>query len=133
MTANSVQTWYPTLNKPSWNPPNWLFAPVWTALYIMMAVSVWLVWREGQFTGVPAALFALQLLLNVAWSWLFFARHRPDLAFGEIVLLWLAILATSLSFRPVSSTAFALLIPYLLWVTFASYLNWTIWRLNRTG
>jgi benzodiazapine receptor len=128
-TTPNIPTWYATLNKPSWNPPNWLFGPVWTFLYAMMAVAGWLVWkRVGWATAIIC--FAVQLALNLAWSFIFFGAHQTGLAFLEIILLWLAILATIISFFPVSKTAAALLIPYLLWVSFAAILNFTIWRLN---
>lgn len=130
MTAKSVRGWYLTLRKPSWNPPSWLFGPVWTTLYVMMGVSAWLVWREGAFVGWAATAFVVQLALNGLWSYLFFYRHRPDLAFIEIIAMWASILATILLFYPVSALASYLLWPYLAWVSFASYLNFTIWRLN---
>lgn len=124
--------WYASLNKPAWNPPNWVFGPVWTTLYIMIAVSGWLVWRCGAVAGRRLAMFvySVQLVLNAAWSWLFFGLQRPDLAFVEIVLLWVAILLSVLVFRRLSNLAAVLLIPYFLWVTFATFLNWTLWRLN---
>jgi translocator protein len=124
--------WYQALQQPAWQPPDWLFGPVWTLLYAMMAVAAWLVWRDRGFRA-PAALtlFLVQLALNVAWSWLFFGEQRPDLAFGEIVLLWIAILATLLAFWRIRPLAGALLIPYLLWVTYAATLNYSIWQLNR--
>ncbi|MCD7059922.1 TspO/MBR family protein [Pelagibacterium xiamenense] len=125
-------TWYETLVKPDWRPPNWLFGPVWTVLYIAMAVSGWLVWREAGFSGATGALFvyAVQLLLNGSWSVLFFGLHRPDLALAEIVLLWLAIMLTIVLFWPISMVAALLMVPYALWVGFASVLNFAIWRLN---
>jgi translocator protein len=125
--------WYQALEQPAWQPPDWLFGPVWTLLYAMMAVAAWLVWRDRGFRGAPAALtlFLVQLALNVAWSWLFFGEQRPDLAFGEIVLLWIAILATLVAFWRIRPLAGALLIPYLLWVTYAATLNHAIWQLNR--
>ncbi len=128
-TTPNIPTWYATLNKPSWNPPNWVFGPVWTLLYGLMAISVWLVWkRDGWNTAVT--IFAIQLALNLAWSFIFFGFHQTGLAFWEIVLLWLAIAATILMFFQVSTVAASLLIPYLLWVSFAAALNFTIWRLN---
>jgi translocator protein len=131
-TEPAIPTWYASLDKPAWTPPNWLFGPVWTLLYISMAVAAWLVWRERGFGGapLPLGLFCLQLLLNAIWSFLFFGLRNPGLAFAEIVLLWLAILATTLSFRRVNRTAALLLVPYLLWVTYASALNFEIWRTN---
>ena len=127
--------WYERLRKPSWRPPNWLFAPVWTALYLAMACAGWLVWRTAGFggAGVPLALFALQLLLNALWTPVFFGLHRLDIGFGVIVALWFAILATIVAFAPVSLVAALLLVPYLAWVSFASVLNFTVWRLNRDG
>lgn len=133
--------WYAALEKPPWNPPAWVFGPVWTALYAMMAVAGWLVWRSpepsggargGRSAGRHTALgaFAVQLVLNGAWSWLFFGLHRPGLAFAEIVALWLAILATTLLFWKQRPLAGALLLPYLAWVTFAAALNFALWRLN---
>ena len=123
-------TWYATLAKPTWNPPNWIFGPVWTALYISMAVAAWLVWRKGGLWQWPLALFAVQLALNAAWSWLFFGFHMPGAAFVEIVALLAAIVATTIAFWPKSMAAGILMLPYLGWVAFASVLNFTIWRLN---
>ena len=125
--------WYfDTIRKPSWNPPGWLFGPVWTALYTMMGVSLWRVARRAPLTATfPALLlFAAQLFLNGLWSPLFFGARRPDLAFLDIVLLWCAIIATIRAFRTHDRLAAWLLVPYLAWVTFASVLNGTIWRLN---
>jgi benzodiazapine receptor len=125
--------WYGRLVKPSWTPPDWLFAPVWSALYAMMAVAAWLVWKQEGFkkASVPLAVFVLQLVLNAAWSWLFFGLHRPDLAFAEIVLLWAAILATLILFSRRNIAAGALIAPYLAWVAFAAALNFALWQLNR--
>jgi translocator protein len=124
--------WYQALEKPPWTPPGWLFGPVWTILYAMMGVAAWLVWRERGFSGAPAALglFLLQLVLNAAWSWLFFGLRRPDLAALEILILWAAIAATIVAFWRVRPLAGWLLVPYLLWVSFAAALNVAIWRLN---
>jgi tryptophan-rich sensory protein len=139
--------WYVGLEKPSWNPPACLFGPVWTVLYAMMAVAGWLVWRTGTVAGggdsggaagaagaggrrLALAVFALQLVLNGAWSWLFFGLHRPGLAFAEIVTLWLAILATTVLFWKQRPLAGALLLPYLAWVSFAAALNFELWRLS---
>ena len=125
--------WYQNLSKPTWNPPNSIFAPVWTILYLLMALAAWWVCRSYglQATLFPLTLFVLQLLLNAAWSWLFFGRHRPDLAFLDIIALWLALLITLLSFWRLAALAGILLIPYLAWVSFAATLNWTVWQLNR--
>ena len=132
-TARSVAGWYPTLAKPSWTPPGAVFAPVWTALYFLMAVAAWLVWRKAgglAAARLPLALFAVQLALNAAWSILFFGLRMPGLAFGELVLLWLAIAATLAAFQRVVPAAGFLLAPYLAWVTFAGALNFALWRLN---
>jgi tryptophan-rich sensory protein len=124
--------WYAALNKPAWNPPGWIFGPVWTAHYAMMAVAAWLVWQRGGFAGQgrPLGLFLAQLALNALWTPLFFGLRLPGVAFAEILLLWLAILATLLAFCPVSRVAAWLLAPYLAWVSFAAVLNGTLWRLN---
>jgi translocator protein len=125
--------WYAALAKPAWNPPNWIFGPVWTVLYVLMAVSAWLVWRQMGFGGASAALgwFAFQLALNGLWSYLFFGMHRLDLALVEVVVLWGTILAVTILFWNVNRVAGALLLPYLAWVGFASFLNFTLWSLNR--
>jgi benzodiazapine receptor len=124
--------WYRELVKPSWNPPAAVFAPVWTALYALMAIAAWLVWKRAGFAAaaLPLALFGAQLVLNAAWTYLFFGLHRPDLAFFEIALLWLLILATTVAFWREQPVAGALLLPYLCWVGFAAALNFRIWRLN---
>ncbi len=128
----SVDGWYAGLNKPLWNPPAWVFAPVWTLLYAMMAVAAWLVWREGGWKSQRRALvlFLLQWLLNALWTPLFFGMHRVGLAFAEINLLWLMLAATLMSFWRVRKAAAFLLLPYLAWVSFAAALSFTIWRLN---
>ena len=125
--------WYEGLNRPSWRPPNWLFAPVWTLLYAMMAVAGWLVWRSAGFGGGagPLSLFALQLALNALWTPVFFGLHRQDLGFAVIVALWLAIAATIVAFATISPAAAVLMVPYLAWVSFASVLNYTVWQMNR--
>ena len=132
VTTPKIATWYATLTKPSWNPPNWIFGPVWSALYFCMAVAAWLVWRQGGFldANVPLALFGVQLALNVLWSCIFFGLERPGFAFGEVLLLWPAIAATMIVFWQRSMIAGILFVPYLAWVSFASFLNFTIWRLN---
>jgi len=133
-TAPSVSPggWYCQIAKPSWTPPSWLFGPVWTALYLAMAVAGWLVWRRGGWAAHRGALvlFLVQLTLNAIWSGLFFGLHSPGLAMIEILLLWTAILLTALAFFRVSRLAGWLLVPYLLWVSFASVLNFAVWRLN---
>lgn len=122
--------WYQTLRKPGWTPRPWVFPAVWTPLYGMIAVSGWLAWREAGLLVLPFAAYAVQLALNAGWSAVFFGLRRPDLALGEIVLLWLSILATILGFAPLSAAAAWLLVPYLAWVTVAGALNATVWRLN---
>lgn len=127
-----ARSFYDALTQPSWAPPPWLFGPVWTVLYAMMAVAAWQVWRRGGFRENRTALglFLLQLVVNALWSWLFFVWHRGALAFADIVLLWLLILATLLKFWRVHPSAGALLMPYLLWVSFAAALNFSVWQLN---
>ena len=125
--------WYRRLAKPRWRPPDWLFGPVWLVLYLSIAVSGWLVWRQAGFAGAGAlalAVYASQLVLNGLWSTIFFGLHRPDLAFVEIVVLWLSILATIVLFHPIDETAAYLLVPYAAWVAFAAVLNYRVWRLN---
>ncbi len=129
-TAPQIPTWYATLAKPSWNPPNWIFAPVWTTLYVLMGVAAWLAWRNRGFRGRTAALFWSQLVLNALWSILFFGMENPGAAFVEVVLLWVLIAATVRDFARSSGIAAGLMAPYLAWVTFASALNFAIWRLN---
>jgi len=133
-TTPAIPTWFATLQKPSFAPPNWVFGPVWTSLYIMMGISLFLVWQKGlENKTVKAAiyLFAGQLVLNALWSVVFFGLRSPLLGLIEIIILWIAILATILSFMKVSRTAAYLLIPYILWVSFASIVNFSIWSLNR--
>ena len=132
-TALSVRTWYVTLRKPPGNPPASYFGPVWTALYCLMTIAAWNVWRVGDgWSGAsPAiAVFLFQLALNAVWSVLFFGMRSPGLAFIEIILLWAAILASIILFWQISPFSGALLLPYLAWVTYAAYLNAGIWRLN---
>ena len=124
--------WYESLVKPSWNPPNAIFAPVWSVLYILIGIAAWLVWRRSGFSVAAAALviFIIQLFLNALWSYLFFGLHRPDMAFFDIVALWVAILIVMMLFWREDRYAGALLLPYLAWVSFALYLNFKLWRLN---
>ena len=132
-TTPEIDGWYKTLIKPSWNPPSYVFGPVWTTLYILMAIAAWLVWQPAGFSRsarMPLALFGLQLVLNVGWSWIFFGMHQPGWAVVEIVVLWLAILATMAAFFRRSTLAGWLLAPYLAWVSFAAFLNYAIWQLN---
>jgi translocator protein len=129
VTAPAVADWYPTLVKPFWRPPNWLFAPVWTILYLMMAIAAWLVWKAGH-SRAALLLWAGQLLLNFAWSFLFFGARSPGLGLIDIVALWLAIAATIFAFSFKSRLAAALMLPYLCWVSFALALNASIFMLN---
>jgi len=131
-TVQNIPTWYASLNKPSFNPPNYLFGPVWITLYFMMGVAFFLVWKNsGKFDiKVPAILFIVQLVLNALWSILFFGMKNPMLGFFEIIILWVFIVLCVIKFYPVSKIAAWLLIPYLLWVSFASVLNFKLWMLN---
>ena len=126
---------YAQLRKPSWTPPGYLFGPVWSFLYLSMGVAAWLVWKRGGYVGAPVALtlFLTQLVFNGLWSWLFFGLQRPDLAFADIAILCSLILATTLAFWRQSAPAGMLMIPYLVWVSFASALNLSIWRMNTGG
>ena len=133
-TMRAIPTWYKGLAKPSFNPPNWLFGPAWTVLYLLMAVAAWLVWKQGLgAAGVKLALaaFLFQLVLNCLWSILFFGVRSPLAGLVDIVAMWLAILATIVLFFRVSVPAGALLLPYIAWVSFAALLNAAILRLNR--
>lgn len=131
-TSMGMPNWYMSLEKPSWQPAAWVFGPVWSTLYVFMAVAAWLVWRRAGFGGATAALtlFFVQLGLNLAWSGIFFALQAPVLALGELVILWAAILATAVLFVRHSRWAALLMVPYLLWVTFAGALNTAIVFLN---
>ena len=132
-TGPAIDDWYVNLTKPSFTPPNQLFAPVWTTLFILMAISVFIVWRKGwdqKYIRSGLFLFMLQLILNVLWSVLFFGLKMPLYAFVDIIVLWVAILLTMMRFKQVSITAAALLVPYILWVSFAALLNYSIWTLN---
>lgn len=132
VTATSVETWYPALQKPPFNPPSWVFGPVWTTLYILMGIAGWRVWRRRGFAGRPRALtlFAVQLALNLAWSFLFFGLQQIGLALVEILVLLLAIGATTILFWRIDRLAGMLFVPYLLWVAYASLLNAALWWLN---
>ncbi|MBI2542979.1 MAG: tryptophan-rich sensory protein [Candidatus Aenigmarchaeota archaeon] len=130
-TTPSIDTWYAALNKPSFSPPNWMFAPVWTILFIMMGVSLYLVWDiRKKNTKKALYLFGVQLSLNLLWSLLFFGLRNPLLASAEIIILWVVILLTIMEFRKFSKTAAYLLIPYIIWVSFAAVLNFTIVFIN---
>jgi len=132
LASIQAQSFYGQLVQPAWAPPPWVFGPVWTVLYALMAIAAWLIWRSGGFRSHRRALslFLVQLALNALWSWLFFAWHSGSLAFVDIVLLWCFIVATILSFCRVSPLAGALLVPYVLWVSFAAALNYALWQLN---
>ncbi|MCC6273938.1 MAG: tryptophan-rich sensory protein [Deltaproteobacteria bacterium] len=129
-TFSEIPTWYQGLNKPEWNPPPWVFGPVWTVLYVLMAVAAWLAWRELGLRSGALRLYFLQLLFNLLWSYLFFWGHSPFLALIDIGLLWLAIGATAFAFWRARPLAGALLLPYWGWVSFAAALNFSIWRLS---
>lgn len=137
-TISAIPTWYAGLVKPALNPPAWVFGPAWTTLYALMGIAAWLVWRQWD-QGDPStrlrvktalAIFGLQLFLNAIWSIIFFGLHSPGWALVDIILLWLAIVWTMVVFYKISKPAAYLLVPYLLWVSFASYLNYSIWALN---
>jgi tryptophan-rich sensory protein len=127
-----VDAWYATIAKPTWNPPNWIFGPVWTTLYVLIGVSAWRVWRTGAFGRDRAtlALFLVQWAFNFAWSGFFFGMRSPGLALAEIACLWVMIVALIARFWRHDRAAAVLLVPYLLWVSFATALNAALWRLN---
>lgn len=132
-TLSQIPTWYATLAKPVWAPPNWLFGPVWTTLYVLIGIALFLVWREGtDRRDVRAALgiFAVQLVLNILWSVVFFSYHSLLGGFIVIFILWIAILANIIAFYIISKPAGLILIPYIVWVSIASYLNYTVYILN---
>jgi tryptophan-rich sensory protein len=133
-TVKSLDTWYAALNKPVFNPPNWIFAPVWIGLYVLLGISLYLVLvKEPRDAAVKSALwvFGVQLVLNAVWTPLFFGARLPLVAFIEILVLWGFIVLTIIKFKPISKVAAYLLVPYLLWVSFASVLNGALWLLNR--
>ncbi len=132
-TTPAIPTWYASINKPSFNPPNWIFAPVWTTLFLLMGIALFLVWRKGfkrKDIKIAFSVFIFQLVLNVLWSFLFFGLQSPFAAFIEIIFLLLAILITIILFFRIYWVAGVMLIPYILWVSFASVLNFAIWKLN---
>ena len=133
LTSARAARFYGQLVQPRWAPPAWLFGPMWTVLYLLMVVAVWLVWRDQGFDGARLALglYLVQLVANALWSWLFFVLHRGAWATAEIALLWLLILSTILAFWPLHRLAALMLVPYLAWVGVASALTWTLWRSNR--
>jgi tryptophan-rich sensory protein len=133
-TVTGEGSWYRSIQKPDWNPPGWLFAPVWTTLYILMGISFYLIWKSAADKKIktPAMVFwILQLILNLVWTIIFFYAQEIGYAFAEIVLLWLFILITNLLFARISKLAAWLLVPYISWVSFAAILTYTIWQLNK--
>lgn len=133
-TISAIPTWYAALQKPAFNPPAWVFGPIWTVLYLWMGISLFLIWRmgtENKKVRMAIILFAGQLILNALWPIIFFGLRSPAFAFLEIVVLWAAIIWTIVLFYKISRAAGVLLLPYMLWVSFAAYLNFAIWRLNQ--
>lgn len=133
-TTPAIPTWYASLAKPAFQPPNWLFFPVWTTLYTLMGIAAFLVWRKGlgqRQVQVALGIFAIQLVLNTAWTIIFFGLYSLFGAVIAIVFLWIAILVNIVTFWRMSKVAGALLIPYILWVSFAGILNYSVWMLNR--
>ncbi len=132
-TAKSVKTWYPILNKPSFNPPNWLFAPVWTTLYVLIGIAAYLVWiRRDKIVHFPrtVAIYLIQLILNLAWSFIFFYLHEVGFALAEIILLLAIIIINTLTFYKINKWAGLIFIPYMIWVSFATFLTYNIFILN---
>lgn len=132
IASSNAPSFYQDLTRPGWAPPASVFGPVWTVLYALMAIAAWLVWRERGFSGARGALtlFIVQLVANALWTWLFFGWQLGGLAFADIILLWLLIVATIVAFRKTSGLAALLLLPYLAWVSYAAALNYAIWRMN---
>jgi benzodiazapine receptor len=132
-TVTEIQGWFAQLNKPAWNPPNWLFAPVWTTLYLLMGIALYLVWKTNANIDTKRwaiVIFIVQFALNFIWSDIFFKQHQTGWAFVDIVVLWLAILCSIIAFSKISKTAAWLLVPYISWVSFAAILNYTILQMN---
>jgi benzodiazapine receptor len=132
-TMPSISGWYADLAKPALNPPNWVFGPVWTTLFALMGIAAFLVWRKGlkrKGAKIALGIFIIQLALNTLWSVIFFGLHSPGGAFVEIIFLWIAIVLTIIAFSKISKAAAWLLVPYIIWVSFAMYLNFSIWALN---
>lgn len=133
-TRKEITGWYATLEKPWFNPPNWLFSPVWTTLYIMMGISLWLIWKSKEHESVKkkaVILFAIQLILNFFWSLIFFKLHQTGWALAEIIAMWGFTFLTILAFAKINKTAAWLLVPYICWISFATILNYSIWELNK--
>jgi tryptophan-rich sensory protein len=133
VTLPQITTWYATLSKPWWSPPNWLFGPIWTTLYVLMGIALFLVWREGihrRDVRFAILIFGVQLILSLVWSVVFFSFHALFGAFAIVMLLWLAILANIIAFVIISKCAGLLLVPYIIWVSIASYLNYSVYLLN---
>ncbi len=133
-TAPEIKTWYLHLNKPSWNPPNWLFAPVWSSLYLMMGISFYLIWKSAFANDRKTwaiIIFIAQFALNFLWSFIFFKNHQLGWAFVELVVMWLAILCSIIAFSSINKIAAWLLVPYISWVSFAGILNYSVWMLNK--
>jgi len=132
-TSATIPTWYATLTRPELAPPNWVFGPVWTVLFILMGIASFLIFQKGyerRDVRIALSFYGAQLILNLLWSLLFFGARNPGLAFAEIVVLWLVLFLTIRKFWPLSKTSAYLLVPYILWVSFAGYLNYSIWILN---
>lgn len=129
-TSLGMKGYYEALKKPEWTPPGYIIGMVWQVLYAMMAIAAWLVWRRVGMLHVAVLAFLIQLSLNLGWSYAFFVMQCPENAFYELIVLWVSIFITAILFWPLSRLATALLVPYLSWVTFAGYLNFTIWKLN---
>lgn len=130
-TSPNIPTWYASISKPAFTPSSWIFAPAWITLYLLMGVSLYIIWEKGlKKNKFAVSVFGLQLALNSIWSILFFGLQNPFIAFIEIIVLWFAILATIILFYKIDRRAAYLLIPYILWVSFASLLNYSIWILN---
>lgn len=133
-TGSAIPTWYQTIKKPAFNPPNWIFGPVWTLLYLLMGISLYLIWKSGgpgKAKTIAMTVFFVQLALNILWSFLFFFLKNPLAGFIEIIVLWIFILVTILLFYPLSKLGSLLMIPYILWVSFAAVLNYFLWYLNK--
>jgi tryptophan-rich sensory protein len=130
-TITGRGSWYEAIERPEWNPPNWVFGPVWTLLYILMGIAFYLVWKSGKPARLAMILWCVQLGLNFLWSYLFFGQHQIGWALVEIIALWLAILATIFAFAKINKGASWLLVPYISWVSFAAILNYAIWIMNR--